>query len=249
METNLEDLRRKHAALSRFVVYLLVILALYDLSLEVLIRARHLHGVPPSATTAAVVLIISLVLFRMIRKMGYPLRDFGFNLDNLRRNVAESLVWTAGFCLLLLVVKWLLITRTETYSSWPLFYHPSARTLHLQLAGAAIYTGFAFFQCLIVHGALQSCLLKFLATPRAGAASVAVTTLTFAALHVDMHFTFALITLAPGFMWAAMYAKQRSLVGVTLSHALVGVWALWGLDFYQMMNLVLTKLGGSPQGL
>lgn len=246
MERALRETQQKYAALSRFVVYVMILVPIYDLSMVVLSRLRHLHHIPASAITGLSVLIFSLVLFHMIRKMGYPLWEFGLNLDKLRHNIWESLVWTFGFCLLLLVVKWLLITQTELFASWPLFYHLNPDHRLFEISAAAIYMVFAFFQCFIVHGAFQSPLMKLLATRRAVLLSIMITTLMFASMHIYMHFTFAIMTLLPGLMWSCLYARQRSLVGVTISHALVGLWAFWGLDLYQMMNVLFVRLSKPP---
>lgn len=236
------------SALRRFVVYVLIILALHDLCLGVLIQLKHLHHIPPSVITAVEVLVISAALFWMIRRMGFPLRDFGLNLDRAAHNILESLAWTAGFCFFLLAVKWLLINHVELFGKLPLFYHPKADRLAFQITGSVVYCLFSFFQVFIVHGALQAPLLLLLDGPRKVAQSVAVTTLVFASLHADMHYTFALLTLLPGLMWSLMYARQRSLLGVGISHALVGLWAFWGLDFYQMMNLAYAHIGQGGGG-
>jgi membrane protease YdiL (CAAX protease family) len=40
----------------------------------------------------------------------------------------------------------------------------------------------------------------------------------------------------PGLFWGWMFAKQRSLVGVTVSHIAVGLWAIFALGVHAIIG-------------
>jgi membrane protease YdiL (CAAX protease family) len=48
----------------------------------------------------------------------------------------------------------------------------------------------------------------------------------FAATHTHISPWFSLMAFVTGLMWGWLYARQRSLLGVFVSHTLVGIWAV-----------------------
>jgi membrane protease YdiL (CAAX protease family) len=82
-------------------------------------------------------------------------------------------------------------------------------------------------QELIVRGALQSSLEMFLTGPRRVKNAILVSGLLFAALHIHIGFVLALVAFVPGLFWGVLYARKRNLIGVTLSHIAVGVYAFF----------------------
>ena len=49
---------------------------------------------------------------------------------------------------------------------------------------------------------------------------------------------FSLIVFAFGIFWGYLYEKQRTIVGVSLSHALLAAWAFLFLNFQHLLTLV-----------
>jgi hypothetical protein len=54
--------------------------------------------------------------------------------------------------------------------------------------------------------------------------SIVLSNILFAGGHSHISFGFALSVFVPGIFWGWLFAKQNSLIGVSVSHVLIGVW-------------------------
>ena len=84
-------------------------------------------------------------------------------------------------------------------------------------------------QELIVRGALQSSLESFLTGENSKRNAIIVSGLLFAVTHLHMSFLFAALVLLPGMFWGWLFARRRNLLGVTLSHIVVGAFVFFVL--------------------
>ena len=50
-------------------------------------------------------------------------------------------------------------------------------------------------------------------------------------MHVSIDFFFAVCMLISGVFWAILYARQQSLLGVMVSHAIIGIYGLYLLGY------------------
>ena len=91
------------------------------------------------------------------------------------------------------------------------------------------YALFTPAQEFITRGALQSSLQMFVGDETRGKlwSAILLSNLMFAAAHSHTSFGLAVAVLVSGLFWGWLYAKQRSLLGVSVSHFLIGVWALF----------------------
>ena len=62
--------------------------------------------------------------------------------------------------------------------------------------------------------------------------------------HTYISLEFAIATFIPGISWGWLFQKQRSLVGVSVSHALIGLWIVFILNF----RTALSALGHAGLG-
>jgi CRP-like cAMP-binding protein len=177
--------------------------------------------------TVAMLALFSLLLLFMIWRSGQPWSVYGLTLRGWRRAAGEALVWTAGFVVFVTVVKWLLISQLPSFSDRALFELPGfsrfgpARSLGIAL----LYVGFAPLQEFVTRGALQSSLQRFLIGRYVVPRAIVITTILFSASHLHVSTSYALIVALPSIFWGTLYARQGTLVGVSLSHILVGLWA------------------------
>jgi membrane protease YdiL (CAAX protease family) len=93
----------------------------------------------------------------------------------------------------------------------------------------ASYTAFTFVQELVARGGIQTALERFLPGPRPERRALLLATVLFSATHFHVAPGFALATLVPGLFWGWLYQRHRTLAGVTLNHALVGLYAIFVL--------------------
>jgi CRP-like cAMP-binding protein len=194
----------------------------------------------PSSTplTVAFLLIFSVGVYIAIRGGGYPWSNYGFTTLNWRSSIVQAIQYSIPYMLLLLLIKWLFICYVPEYHDDALFQPmvgipPSptiGRWLYVILIGA--YLLFTPVQEFIVRGALQSSLRMFL---KGGTAdrwkAIILSNLLFSSGHVLITFGFAMMAFIPGLFWGWLYDKQRNLIGVSVSHAILGVWVAFVVGF------------------
>jgi hypothetical protein len=90
------------------------------------------------------------------------------------------------------------------------------------------YSLFCILQEIILRSALQHSLIHFLTGRFAKTRIIATTTLIAAATHLHLKsLAFPLLIIVPNIFWCLLYDKHRSLLCVSVSHILIGVWALF----------------------
>jgi CRP-like cAMP-binding protein len=176
--------------------------------------------------------LLGAALLWMLQSSGSPRSDFGLRLsDSWLREIGESLAITAAMVGLLTGLKWLLIQTVPAFSAVRLFEAEHLLVLEI----VAYYAVLMPLQELIVRGGLQTSLENiFDPHPRRVLLAIVLSNAAFALLHVHVAPYFAL--LAPvvfllGLPLGWLYARHGSLLGVSLSHLIVGVWALRVLGF------------------
>ena len=133
----------------------------------------------------------------------------------------ESLVWTAGFLTVLVAAKWVLLQSVSAFADEPLFDY---RLLQIASPQAVLFDAVAYglytpIQEFVVRGALQGSLQRTLGGPHVALRAILFSTLIFTTLHLHLSVSYALLTFVPSLFWGAMFARQRSLVGVSLSQS------------------------------
>lgn len=225
--------------ISIFIVYSLILLAIYNLAVEFITYFKH-SVTYSTFVSGGVLLLFAACFFVMILHMRIPLAEFGFNLRNWKKNLIESLLWTFYFCVGSLLLKLWLTKNVFIFSHIPFLFHKEKYGMN-SIWFALAYAFFAPIQEFFIRGAIQSSLLKLLKIRQAIFFSVIISTLIFAAVHIDLHFFFAIAVIPPSIMWSIMYARQRSLLGVSISHALIGIWAFWFLGIAQFISILNEK--------
>jgi membrane protease YdiL (CAAX protease family) len=158
-----------------------------------------------------------VIVFRMIRVSRLPLRDFGLTVRHWRRSVPESLVVSVVVIGLLALAKFLvnkyspgIFRETEIFN--PGYFGISYIT----------YLVVAPLQEFIARGTAQSTLERLFVGKNRGFLAIVVTSFLFGSLHVYSSFHLAIAAVLTGWLWGWMYNRQKSLVGVGLSHFLIG---------------------------
>jgi membrane protease YdiL (CAAX protease family) len=227
---------RKNRALGVYCIYILIMLSIYNLLIEVL--AVLGSSADDTVYVTSVALLVFLGLFiTMIKNTGYPLKTFGFNTRNWFKYILEAIGFSLLFCAFMTLIKWYMIVKLPLFSEFTLFRHDEVGIEKLALLTLA-YALFTPIQAFMMHGATQAPLLEFLPTPNRKPLSVLVSSLLFSAVHVEFNIVFALFVFIPGLCWALMFLRQRSLIGVSVSHAIIGAYAFAALDMITLFNKV-----------
>jgi len=213
-----------------FVAFVIGLMASYSYLLRICIDyiAKTRDSTPASIF---LIIFIATLTFIGVKKVGYPLSSCGLNLNKWREGLKESLLWTLAFIIVTTLLKWVLISTVSEFQGSPLF---SWRGFVKFGFGGSIllmtaYALFVPFQEFICRGALQGYLQRFLTGNYVKTKAVFLATLVFGSNHLHLSTSYALVAIFPGLLWGALYARQGSLLGVSVSHILVGIYAAFML--------------------
>lgn len=221
---------RTGAAMGDLLVSVMTLQCIYAITLTAM---PFLSGLLPSSTTYVSIplqLVFGIAGMAFIMRTRLPLRLFGLGLRGLASSIALSVAVTVPFLGVVTAVKWIVLRAKggagpviESPDLARVASDPRIQTLF------AVYVVSCIVQELIVRSALQSSLHLFLAGKQARTRAIAVCALVFATNHLHMSALFAAVALLPGLLWGWMFARRRNVVGVILSHVVVGAYVFFVL--------------------
>ncbi|MBN2438073.1 MAG: cyclic nucleotide-binding domain-containing protein [Deltaproteobacteria bacterium] len=219
-------------SMGSFLTVLVGLMCFYGYCLRIsLILIEKTHDSTP--ITVGLLLVFALALLVMIMKSGYPLSVYGLNMNRWQFVIGESLLWSLGFIAVITILKWIALNVVPAFAGQPLF---SMRgfvkySVLTSLGIAAVYSIFAPAQEFIARGALQSSFQQFLSGKWVTAKAILLSTLLFGTTHLHMSIGYALLAIVPSIFWGIMYARQQTLLGVSLSHLFIGLYIAFFLGF------------------
>jgi len=214
--------------MGHFLTNVFVILCAYALV------AGSIAGVVRNINTNILIsasLLVGILVPAMliVIKRGHHSWDFfGLTATNWRPALGEAMAWTLPILVLVLAVKRLIILD-PAYSHLSLFsgrmaQNPTHGPYLLQLC---IYVALVPVQEFLARGILQGSLQEFLTGPHVVWKAILISNLLFSTLHVHVSPSFALGTFVPGIFWGWLYSRHRTLIGVIVSHILIGAWIFY----------------------
>ena len=236
------ELTRSNMTLSKLLIYTLLLWALYNLVLNIVAKWAE-HAMITESITAGICLLFSIGSFMMMKQSSYSLSFYGLNLKNWKRNIKESLIWTSGLIVLFTAIKALAIRYIPALNHQTLFDSPDVlskeveKITNTKLLWIAVltYTLFVPLQEFIFRGAIQSPLQELMPEKNKTLA-VFTTTVLFSMCHLHLSLVATIIAFIPGMFWGFLYAKQKSLLGVCISHILLGVWCLFVINIQGILK-------------
>lgn len=228
-------------AAGRFMVGVVFIISTYIFSLGVLPELKK-HLATTTPVSVGLLVFFSGASFIFIKRSGFPLKDYGLSLDKGWRMVGEAILFSIPLMLLIVFLKWMAIRLVPAFSQESLF-HPFAVLEKKQAAWIdyiwvpLAYALFCPLQEFIARGVLQSSFHMFLKKKTWGSVWFAILlgNLLFAATHMHTSFGFAMLAFFPGLFWGWLFARQQSLLGVSVSHILIGLWAVFFVSFQTLV--------------
>jgi CRP-like cAMP-binding protein len=228
MKTGMEEFK-KRISVGNFFSSAILIVAAY--SFFVRLALDYVKSLRTTTfVTSALLAVSAVIVVFMMKSTPYSWTDYGFTLKNWRSSLADTLLKTSIFIAALTVLKWIL-TLAELMPA-PVFSFPFFRrhSFAFALGIAVTYSIFCILQEIILRSALQHSLIHFLTGRFAKTRIIATTTLIAAATHLHLKsLVFPLLIIIPNIFWCLLYDKHRSLLCVSVSHILIGVWALFVL--------------------
>ncbi|EKD54104.1 MAG: cAMP/cGMP binding protein [uncultured bacterium] len=222
-------------AMSVLIVTTLVLFSLYVFVVQAM---SHLQSFVFSTTFLSVPLLIFFMIpiAYVIKKSDYPLSMYGLSLVNWRQEAAEAIKLTIPLLLIILFYKWMLLHYVPNFMGRPLFDwnadineigNYNEAPLRMKILPIALYAVFIPVQEFLVRGVLQSSFQRMLLGQYRLFWAIILANLIYSASHVYISITLGFMVFLPGLFWGWLYSRQKTIVGVSVSHFITGLWAFY----------------------
>lgn len=224
--------------LGRTIVHIFVLIALWFNLALILRYLPNRHPAIEPIFTSGMLIVFGLCMSYIIKDSGYPISFFGLTLKNWGRMTLQAIIYTSPVLVLLTCLKWVLITHISYLEDVSLFaFTPKGQTVGEATIFGLMYIITVPVQEFIIRGGIQTCFRNFFLGPNRVYLAVLTSNLLFELLHTIKNLPLSIVTFLLGFFWGALFEQQKSLVGVIVSHVIVGAWAFFVLDFQTLLNL------------
>jgi len=232
LEKALAEVRKKNADLEQaaelraeFVKLFsgsVLLLCLYAMAVSFL---RNLLGVDMSALAWATH-FVNLGLFAMLgfmmawflRRHHYPMETFGLTWKNWRRALIESLLICIPALLALVLFKSYLVRHDAAYLGKPALEWSNWGPWRMFV----IYAFVAFAQELSTRGFMQTCIERLLLGKRRTMLAILLGAAEFGVVHLHYSFGLGLMSFLGAVLFGTLYARHRTIVGITVAHYVLG---------------------------
>ncbi|WP_169569377.1 cyclic nucleotide-binding domain-containing protein [Sneathiella limimaris] len=239
--------RREQAVAGRFIITILSLVACYTLALRAIMDlGTYGSWLQVYYSPLIIVAFMGAMLFMMARS-EMPFEAFGLTLKGWKPAIKDAVLFSIPFCAFITFLKWEYIvlypdpggmtvfTLTEMFSS---FTPGGDFSWMAYLTFFLAYVLLCPVQELIARCGVQaplSILLQGSHVQRHFLA-ILVSNLLYSASHSHLNLGFAFITFVPGLFWGWLFMRHKSLIGVSVSHAIVGGYALFALGIEEFLK-------------
>lgn len=243
---NMAKREQERSAMGQFMVAMFAVFSVFTLLLEPIqrIAISRLFDAGPFLALGA----LMVIAFLISRWKEASLGDYGVHLRMSRRDLWDTLLWSAIFCVLMTIGKYLALPSYTGIggSPAPLFAFfvlddgTPVDSVGLFAAGLGIYLFSIVFQQLAARSAIQAPLARFLdGTVRAHQWVANLTaTLLFAVLHAHLNPMVSLLVIPPSLLWGWLFMRSGGVLAPMLSHTIIGVYGIFILGVFAGMNHV-----------
>jgi len=217
----LEEAQRIRTQLASIFISVVLLITFYTfvlgfLNSEWMTRHESLNSIK-SYISRGLEIITLLIVIRMIIVSRLPLKSFGITWGGWKRSVAESLVVS------FVVIGFLFLFKIVANTYWPGLFKETD-LVHWEYFDYTyiVYLVVAPLQEFITRGTVQSTLMRLFSGKRSAFLAVVVTSFLFGSLHVYASINLAVVALLTSWLWGWMYSRHQTLIGVSLSHFLIG---------------------------
>lgn len=231
MQAELEQARLRESA-GRFIVFVFSLMSGFGV-LMALLEVLGPHR--PGQTILSLLLTIAsaVPVAFLLRRSPDPPATFGLTLERPLAVVVEAALLSLPLLVLVTAAKALYV-HADPGAPGRLLFDPAA-PLHGSFSwprwtfAVLAYWAVAAAQELFARAGLQALLERFIPRRDGGTNWLAIllSNLIFGSAHAFIGFRFIFAAFVPGLFWGWLFHRQRSLLGVAVSHALVGTWALF----------------------
>ena len=244
--TQSAERERERAATGRFIVAILTIFSVFTLLLEPIQKVAEARLYDFGPIVALLTLVV--IAFLVNRWISPTAKTVGLDLRPARRHLVEAVVWSVALCVAMTGAKylWITITASPSGPSAPLFSFfilddgTRVDSAGLYAMGLAVFLVSVPFQEFAIRCAIQAPLQSFLTGVVGAAGWIAnlTATLLFAVLHAHLNPLVSLLVMVPSVLWGWLFMRSGSVVTPIVSHAIIGVYALFVLGIFAGLDQV-----------
>jgi membrane protease YdiL (CAAX protease family) len=157
------------------------------------------------------------LVFKIVRGSSLSWKDFGIDLSGAKKSIVESLIIS------FLIIGALCLAKYGLIAAYPDKFTDKRIIIWEYFDYTYItYLVVAPLQEFITRGVVQSSLQRLLVGRRKIMLSIIITSFLFGSLHVFSSIYLGLAATVTGWLWGWMYYRHRNLIGVSISHFLIG---------------------------
>lgn len=236
------DYTRMRVAMGYFLINVLIAISIYIFAFKTIDLLAH-NNISTTIISMPLIVMFAAAILLIMKGSGYPLRFYGIALTDWQQAVKEALLYSIPWLIALVLVKWVAINLFSAFQQLPLFdIGANLRITDNQMVNPAIpvliilgYLILTPIQELIARGALQSSLQEFLVGPNRVWWAIFVSNLLFSMVHVHVSLSLAAAVFIPGLFWGWLYSRHKTLLGVCISHLIIGGWTFFVLGFQKIL--------------
>ena len=235
---------RERAATGRFIVAILTIFSVFTLLLEPMQKLAQARFFDLGPVMALLTLVV--IAFLINRWISPSSETIGLDLRPRRRHLVEAVAWSVAFCVAMTLAKYAFLALDSAGPPEPLFSFyvlddgTRVDSVGLYAIGLSVYLVSVPFQQFAVRCAIQAPLQSFLTgvVGPAGWIANVTATLLFAVLHAHLNPVVSLAVILPSLLWGWLFMRSGSVVTPIVSHAIIGVYAIFVLGVFAGLDQV-----------
>lgn len=221
----------------RFLLFVFCIIAVPQLAFSAVALIPAARQPPDTLLSFAFIIWTVIPVWLALRQSPFPLKSYGLTLEGGWTHALRALGWTIPLLLLLVLVKIAAVHWVPSMAGRPLV-DPRVTEWRPFALAMLIYAIHAPFREFVGRAVLQGSLQHFLRVPagRINWKAIVMSNLLFASGQGFHGLGFSVASFAVGLFWGWLFARQGSLIGVTVSHIVVGWGGLFALGFRAMFG-------------
>ena len=229
---------KTRVAMGVIITTLMIGIVTYVFALQIIVVLNHKAGNTTFVSVPILVFFGALAYFAS-KKSGYPFSMYGVTMKNGKRSLTESLLATVVLIGLIVAIKWLLVQYYPKMQGSKVFdiLDPQSGVFRAtSIIAVVAYTLFVPIQEFVARGCIQSAFEEFLIGPKKRFWAIIVADLTFSMTHIHLSSLFAIMVFFPGLIWGWLYSRHKTLLGIVVSHMIIGIFAFTIIGFSAMYN-------------
>ena len=186
--------------------------------------------------SAGSIFIFSLVIGYLVQTSNKSYSYFGIHSKNYKKHIVESLIFTA-----------IVLFSTTLLKAFAIYFHilPEDKNLFefKKVLSNNPWYGFVFYcllvpvQQFIIRSGFQVPLQTLLAKKNnSNIRAITLSSIAFGALHITFGIITTFIMIPMGFLWSILFDRQQGLIGVSVSHVILGLWTIIALDVFGLFH-------------